>query len=78
MISLICGNLKYPDEPIYKTETHQHKEQTCGCQQGGGEEVVWMGVGRCKLSHLEWESNEVLLYSTGNYIQALGIDHKGR
>ena len=24
------------------------------------------GVGRCKL--LEWISNEVLLYSTGNYI----------
>ena len=23
-------------------------------------------------------SNEVLLYSTGNYIQALGIDHDGR
>ena len=30
---------------------------------------------RCKLLHLEWISNEVLLYSTGNYIQALGIDH---
>ena len=24
------------------------------------------GVGRCKLLHLEWISNEVLLYSTGN------------
>ena len=24
------------------------------------------GVGRCKLSHLEWISNEVLLYRTGN------------
>ena len=36
------------------------------------------GVTRCKLSHLEWISNEVLLYSTGNYIQPLGIDHDGR
>ena len=36
------------------------------------------GVGRCKLLHLEWISTEVLLYSTGNYIQSLGIDHDGR
>ena len=28
--------------------------------------------------HLEWKSNEVLLHSTGNYIQSLGIDHDGR
>ena len=36
------------------------------------------GVNRCKLLHLEWLSNEVLLYSTGNYIQYLGIEHDGR
>ena len=29
-------------------------------------------VGRCKLLHLEWISNEALLYITGNYIQSLG------
>jgi len=33
------------------------------------------GVGRWKLLHLEWIKNEVLLYSRGNYIQSLGIDH---
>ena len=26
------------------------------------------GVSRCKLLHLEWISNEILLYSSGNYI----------
>ena len=31
-----------------------------------------------KLFHLEWISNEVLLYSTGNFIQSLGIDNDGR
>ena len=36
------------------------------------------GVSICKLLHLEWISNEVLLYSSGNYIQYLGIDHDGR
>ena len=35
------------------------------------------GVGRCKLLHLEWISNEVLLYSTGNSIQSLCIGHDG-
>ena len=36
------------------------------------------GVGRCKLVHLEWISNEVLLYSIGNYIQFLGTDQGGK
>ena len=35
------------------------------------------GVCRCKLLHLEWISNEVLLYSTANYIQSLGIEYDG-
>ena len=37
-----------------------------------------LGLVRCKLLHLEWLGNEVLLYSTGNYIQSLGIDHDGK
>ena len=44
---------------------------------GGG--VGWeFGVGRCKLLHLEWINNKVLLYSTGNYIQSPGINHNGK
>ena len=35
------------------------------------------GVGRGKLLH-EWISNEVLLYSTGNCVQSLGLEHDGR
>ena len=34
-------------------------------------------VGRCKLLHLKWISNEVLLYSAGTSIQYLGIEHDG-
>ena len=30
------------------------------------------GVNRCKLLPLEWISNGILLYSTGNYVQSLG------
>ena len=46
------------------------EKRLCGCQWGGGESgMEWeFGVSRCKLLHLEWISNEVLVYSTGNYI----------
>ena len=33
------------------------------------------GVSRCKLLHLEWVDNEVLLYSTGNYVKSRRIEH---
>ena len=46
-------------------QTHRPSDQTCGCQEMGRE----YGVGRCKLLHVERINNEVLLYSTGNYIQ---------
>ena len=59
-------------------QTQRHREKTSGCK-GGGSGMDWeFGVSRCKLLHLEWISNEVLLYSTGNYIQSLRIDHNGR
>ena len=45
----------------------------------GGSGMDWeLGVSRCKLFHLEWINNKVLLYSTGNYIQPLQRDHDGR
>ena len=41
--------------------------------EGGGSGMDRdLGVGRCKILHLEWISNGVLLYSTGNYAQSLG------
>ena len=53
-----------------RKETHGLGEQTCGCQGGGGgSRMDWESeVSRCKLLHLEWISDEILLYSTGNYI----------
>ena len=44
-------------------------------KSGGSGKDREFGVSRCKLLHLEWVSNEVLLYSTGKYIQSLGIDY---
>ena len=44
--------------------------------KGEGEGVGWPGGLRLvdQLLHLKWTSNHVLAYSTGNYIQSLGID----
>ena len=33
------------------------------------------GVNRCRLLPLEWISNEILLYSTGNYVWSLMMEH---
>jgi len=59
---------------------HSHKQETCGCQGGGGESGIdWeFGVSRFKLLHLGWMSNKVRVYSTGNSIQSRGIGHDGR
>ena len=49
--------------------------------QGEGEESEVdgeFGVGICKLLHLEWISSGVLLYSTENYVQTLGLEHERR
>ena len=48
---------------------------------GGAQGVGWpkeFRVNTCKLLHLEWKDNEVLLYSTGNYVQSLVTDHDER
>ena len=52
-------------------QTHRHREQTCGYRGGGnwGRDGLGVWVSRCKLLHIDWINNKVLLYSTGNYIQ---------
>ena len=53
-----------------KKQTPGHGEQTCGCQREGGRSGIdWeFRVSKCKLLHLEWISNEILLCSTGNHM----------
>ena len=47
--------------------------------EGGGRGMNWeFEVGRCKLLHVEWINNKVLLNSTGNYIQSPGTNHNGK
>ena len=61
-------------------QTHRHEEQTYSCHGGGGGSGIdrEFRVYRCKLLHLEYLDNEVLLPSTGNYIQSFVIGHVER
>ena len=58
-------------------QTHRSREQTCGCQRGGGVGGMdWeFGMSRCKRLYRERINNKVLLYSTGNYVQYPVINH---
>ena len=58
--------------------THRHKEQIFGCQGVGGGLDWELGISRCKLLYIEWINNNVLLYSTGNYIQYPVRNHNGK
>ena len=56
------------NEPIYRKETNSWTWRTdLWLPRGSGKDGE-LGVSRCRLLHLEWISNEILLYSTGNYI----------
>ena len=76
-------NLKCdPNELIYETETDsqtENRDPLGGCRRGGGGGGVDWGFGtsRCKLLYIG-RINMFLLYSTGNYIQYLLINHNGR
>ena len=69
-------NLNYgTNEPIYETETDpQTRRADLWLPSIGGRSGIdgEFGFIRCKTLHLEWISNEVLLHSTGNYIQSPG------
>ena len=58
-----------------------HREQTFGCQEGGGwgrDEVGGRFQQMRKVFYKEWVNNKVLLYSTENYIQYLMVNHNGK
>ena len=55
---------------FHRKETHGLGKQNRGCQGrgvGSGMDGV-LEVNRCRLLSLEWISNEILMYSTGNCV----------
>ena len=72
-------NLKYGTnlKSTKQKQSHRHRNRPMVAkEEGRGSRMdrVW----GCKLLYLEWISNDVLLYSTGNYIQPLMIEHDGK
>ena len=61
-----------------QTQGYKNRLVVAKRERGGSEVEGAFGVGRCKLLYLEWIGNEVLLYSRGNDIPSLGIEHDGR
>ena len=76
-ISQIPYDITYIWDLIYGTndlstetkQSHGLGEQTCHWQRGGRASRMDREFGdfRCKVLHLEWISNDNMLYSTGNY-----------
>ena len=64
--------------PTVQKQTHRHQERTC-CQ-GGGERVgrTWNLGQQMQTITFKMDKQWGLLYSTGNYIQSLVIEHYGR
>ena len=47
--------------------------------EGGRGGMDWeFGISKCKLLYIAWINNQVLLYSTGNYIQYPVVNHNGK
>ena len=47
-------------------------------EAGFGRMDCGVGNSRCKLLHIEWINNNVLLYSAGNYVHYHVINHNGK
>ena len=60
-------------------QTHIGNRLVVAKGDGGGEGMEWeFGISRCKLLHIGWINNNLLLYSTGNYIQYPVINRNGK
>ena len=74
-------NLKYDTYDLtYKTETDLTDIESrflvaCQGQESRRGMVCEFGVSRCKLQHIKWINNKVLLCSTKNYIQYPIVNH---
>ena len=64
----------------YKAEEIMDMESrhVCWGEQGERGKDGDSGVGRCRLLCLEWMGYGVLLYSTGNSVQSLGLERDGK
>ena len=67
-MALTCGiyNMTQMNRSTKQKQTHRRREQTCGCERGGGTrggEDWELGINRYKLLFPEQVNNEVLAYT---------------
>jgi len=61
-------NIQHKSKFLQKRNKLMDMENGLVVAEGEGEGGGWeFGVSRCKLSHVEWISSEILLYNTGNH-----------
>ena len=72
-------DLKYgTEDPVCRSETDNGPgEQACALRGKSGMDEEF-GAGRCRLLHLEWMGDGVLLYNVGNCVQSLVLEHDER
>ena len=70
MISLIRGSYTW-----HKTDRLTDIEDRLAVAKGEWGREGQFGINKCKLLYIEWISNKVLLYRTGNYLQYAGLSH---
>ena len=72
-----------PHDTVYvwnlKGGTNEDRRTDLRFRRGRGREQdgLGLGVSKCKLPHLEWMGNDILLQGTGNCVQSLGTEHDG-
>ena len=73
-------NLKYQtNELIYEIEIDSPTWRTDLLLRGGEGQMGWeFGISGCKLLHIEWINNEILLQNTRNSIQYPVINYNGK
>ena len=60
-------------------QTQRHRESLLSRGRGEGKGRTWESViSSCRLWHIGWINNKVLLYSSGNSIQYPVINHHGK
>ena len=74
------SNMTRMNLSLKQKQAHRHREQTCGCCEGGswGEKNFEFGISRCKLLCVGWINNEAPQYSIGSCIQYPVINHSGK
>ena len=77
---LICGIQNVTQMKLSAEQKQAHREQTCGCQSGGrkGRDGLRVWEQQVQTVMLRMDNSKVLLNSTGNCTQSLGVNHNGK